>query len=79
MLDRSDVRKIGAGYRFLSFFISLCCVMALMGVIAYGRDEGVTIGIVLISLAPLLLLYVFVPIVVSGYPPRILLWVTGKR
>lgn len=79
MLDKNEVQKISAGYRILCFFVALLCFIALMGVLAFGRDEGVSIGIVLVSLAPVLLLYIFVPIIFTGYPPRLLRWALGKK
>ena len=78
MLDRSDVKKTGVACRALSFFISLCAAVGLAGVAAFGFEDGITPDILFVASVPLLLLYVCLPIFLSGYPPKALLWMSDK-
>lgn len=79
MLDKDKVQKVGVGYRVLCVFLALLCLVALIGALAFGREEGISISFALVSLAPVLLLYIFLPIIFTGYPPRILRWTLGKK
>jgi len=78
VLNKKEVKKVKAFYRGLSFFICLILLMCIAGLLVFGFKENLfsTLGI----LAPLLfMLYVLVPIVVWGYPPKFLLWVLDAK
>lgn len=77
LIDKNQVKKLKTSYRVFSFFICFCSVIALFGVLTFGTQENL-VGGLLAALVPLTLLYLCVPIVFTGYPPRTLMWTMGK-
>ncbi len=77
-VDKSQVKKIKTFYRVLSLFVSLCALLALFSILAFGMKESLVGGLTA-SLVPIVFLYVCVPIVFSGYPPKFLMWTLGKK
>ena len=67
-------KKVKVFYRVLCFFISFLSLIALFGAIFFGIKDSLIGGLVA-SLVPLGLIYVCVPILLVGYPPRPLLWI----
>ncbi len=79
MANEIEASKIGAGYRILCFFGAFIAIIGLMGAAAFGRNEGISMSIILVCLGPALLLYIFIPIIFTGYPPRLLRWAQDRR
>ncbi|GAA5442868.1 hypothetical protein Misp06_01043 [Microbulbifer sp. NBRC 101763] len=78
-IGKDQVNKLTAGYRILSFFISVFCLLAVLSILFFGRDEEITVPFLIISAMPVVLLYVCIPIVFTGYPPKLLRWAMGKK
>lgn len=75
----SDVfKKISSFYRALCLCICLVCVFGLFGILAFGMRENLE-GTLGASLIPIGILYICVPIVRSGYPPRFLMWTLERE
>ena len=81
-IKRDQVKKIGTLYRALSFFIAICSLLAIVGIagiLIFEETEEITAGIIIISLMPVISLYICTPIAFTGYPPRFLFWTMDKR
>ncbi len=73
------ISRIGWGYRILSLFICLICLISLVGIAVYGiKDNGIVHGLTA-SIIPLAMLYVFAPIGFTGRPPRLLWFSVGPK
>lgn len=72
-VEKCDVQPIKMVYRVLCSFVCFFSMIALFGALAFGAQEHLVGGIAA-SLVPLALLYVGLPIVLGGYPPKILMW-----
>ncbi|MCE9687666.1 hypothetical protein LZP73_15870 [Shewanella sp. AS16] len=77
-IEKNQVQKIKTFYRVFCFFICLCSLLGLFGALAFGTRENLVGGLVA-ALVPALLLYICLPIVFSGYPPKFLMWTLGKK
>lgn len=76
-IDKCEVKPIRTTYRVLCFFVCFFALIALFGSLVFGTQEHLAGGIAA-SLVPLALLYVGLPIVLFGYPPKILMWTLDK-
>lgn len=74
-----ELKKLGWFYRLLCGLISSFCLIALLGVLAFGRDEGVHVKILIFVAVVGVLLYVSLVILLKGYPPRFLKWTAGRK
>jgi len=77
-IDKSDVKKIKISYRVFCFFICIILLICLVGTFVFGAKENLLAAIGM-SLVFLLMLYVFLPIAITGYPPKMLMWTLDKR
>ena len=77
-VDESEVKKIKGSYRAFSLFICFILLICLFGTFAFGAKENMLLAIG-ISMIFLFMLYVLVPIVVRGYPRKILMWTLDKK
>ncbi len=80
-IKKHQVKKIGTFYRALSFFIAICSLLSIAtiaGIVIFEETEEVTIGIIIISLMPVITLYICTPIAFTGYPPKFLFWSMDK-
>ena len=77
-IKNDDTVKLGMGYRVLSSLISICSLLAIFSILLFGREESVTIASVAISLMPVVLLYICVPIVITGRPPKLFRWAARR-
>ena len=79
LIEKNQVKKLTVGYRILACFISICCLLAILGIIVFGLDEELTIARIAMCLMPVVLLYMSIPIVFTGYPPKFLFWTMGRK
>lgn len=85
--EYSDIRKISFSYRLVAGIIALlivasiclAVVLILVGEIRLQEFADLGLGMVLLPLALIGGLYVFIPMALSGYPPKVLLWAAGRR
>lgn len=77
-IDKSDVKKIKGTYRVFSLFICVILLICLAGTFAFGAKENLLAAIG-VSMIFLLMLYVLIPIVARGYPPKFLMWTLGGK
>lgn len=85
--DYSDIRKISFSYRLVAGIIALlivasiclAVVLILVGEIRLQEFADLGLGMVFLPLALIGGLYVFIPVALSGYPPKVLLWTAGRR
>ena len=77
-IEKNQLKKLKPFYRVFCFFISICSFIGLLGAITFGAKES-PLGALLASLVPLTLLYVCVPVIFTGYPPKRLQWTMSKR
>lgn len=73
------LKRLGSIYRTLCGLISLFCLMALVGILAFGRDEGVHAQMLMFISVIGLFLYTALVITITGYPPSFLRWASGKK
>ncbi|MCU7951914.1 MAG: hypothetical protein KZQ64_00640 [gamma proteobacterium symbiont of Bathyaustriella thionipta] len=78
LVNKNKVKKIKTTYRVFCFFISFFSLIGLFGALTFGIQDNVVGGLTA-SLVPIVLLYVCLPIVFVGYPPKILMWTLGKK
>ena len=67
------------GYRILACLILICSVLGLLGIVLFGTEQDLQIEAIPMVIAPLVLVYVTIPIVFTGYAPKLLRWTMGKR
>lgn len=77
-VDKHQVKKIKTFYRALCIFVSLCALLALFSILAFGVKESLVGGLAA-SLVPIVFLYICIPIAFTGYPPKILMWTLGAK
>lgn len=77
-VEKNQVKKIKTFYRVFCFLICLCSLLGLLGALAFGVKENLVSGLAA-ALVPVLLLYICLPIVFTGYPPNFLMWTLGKK
>lgn len=78
MINQSEIKKLSGFYRGVAFFICFFCFIALVGVLSFALKEKFSFSIFPGVLVPSLFIYVFFPIFVKGYPPKILLWTMSR-
>ena len=78
LVDKNQVKRIKGTYRVFCSFICICSLIGLFGALVFGTQDSLLSGLAA-ALVPLVLLYVCVPIVFSGYPPKILMWTLGEK
>ncbi len=77
-IEESDFKKIRTSYRAFSFFICIILLVCLVGILAFGLKDNLFASISA-SLILILMLFVLVPIVKNGYPPKVLLWTLDRE
>lgn len=77
-LEKRNVKKLGVFYRSLAFFLVIISLPSLLILPFVAFEGGFAFYKLAIFLAPLLILYVSVPVLLTGYPPKMLLWTSDK-
>lgn len=79
-MPRNDqIKKLGFFYRLLCGFIAFFCFMALIGIFAFGRDEGIHAQMVIFVAVIGLFFHASMVVMLTGYPPSYLKWASGKK
>lgn len=77
-IDRNMLEKLSPLMRTLCAIICLASIAAAVSAVAFGLRESVAFVSIALIVASVFL-YVCAPIVVSGYPPKLLLWTMDRK
>ncbi len=79
-MPRNDqIKKLGFLYRVLCGLITFFCLLALIAILAFGRDEGIHAQMLIFVAVIGLLFHISLVVMLTGYPPSYLKWASGKK
>lgn len=79
MPKNDQIKRIGFFYRSICGLIAFFCLTALIGILAFGRDEGIHIQLIIFVAAIGTVFHTSITILLTGYPPSYLKWASGKK
>ena len=77
-INKNDVKKINCFYRSTCGIVSICSIIALLGSLFFGFKDSILVGALGASVS-IFMLYICIPILFTGYPPKFLYWTMDKK
>lgn len=79
MLKNDQIKKLGFFYRTTCGLIAFFCLTALIGILAFGRDEGIHAQMLIFIAVIGTIFHISLTILLTGYPPSYLRWASEKK
>lgn len=77
-LNKSEYVRIGIGYRIAAILLCVVNVLVCLLLAVFVQPREIELESIPFLMVPILFFYIFLPILFTGYPPKLLFWMLKR-